>query len=115
MHILQSAQKDLKDLGIIFHQSIQKHSFNRKNMLAILILGLSAILCVIYLYRIANTFIEYTYSVYAFSSMLVTATILAILIWKSPQYSVCLNKMETVINDRKLFNQMHGIVYSINS
>lgn len=94
MKILRRTLEIASYVGITAEQSIQPSLFNRKNVSALLVLSLTTISCLLYLLYDAKTFTEYTYSVAAFSSMLVATAILAIVIWKMKPLFNCLSLME---------------------
>lgn len=101
MKILRSAIQRLLYLGIDLQQPIQNHLFNHRNVLAILVLGLSTVSSAMYFFRVANTFTEYTYSIYAFSSMLLTTIVVLIVVFETPLFIKCLNSVDNALNERK--------------
>lgn len=102
MKIIQFTLKFTLYLGIGAYQSVQKHPFNRQNILALLILGSSTISCLIHFFRNAQTFADYTYSVAAFSSMLVATIVHAIILWKMPALFECLDELERCVDESEL-------------
>lgn len=101
MNILRRAQRNISNLGIDSQQAIQKHPFNCRNVLALLVLSLSTVACGMHFFRLANTFIEHTYSIYTFSSMFLSTAILLIILSKMRLYFEILAAMEKAINERK--------------
>lgn len=96
MKLLRRAKEILSYAGITAEQSMKKSLVNRKSAIAILVLSLSTASCLLYILHDVNTFTEYTYSIAAFSSLLVATCISTISIWKmEPLFdyiSVCENK-----------------------
>lgn len=101
MKILQSAERSFLNLGVDRQQLMKNHPFNCRNVFAILVLSLSVISCGTYLFRVANTFEEYTYSIYAFLTMLLPLTVLLIVVFNMQEYFDGLNAVEKTVNERK--------------
>lgn len=102
MKILQSAIWHAAALGVNPQQAYVKHpAFSCRSVLAFLALSLSAVSCALYFIRLANTFIEYTYTIYALSSMIVTNAILLIVSFKMREFFDILHQLEDTINERK--------------
>lgn len=101
MKILRRAQRNISILGINPRQGLKNHPFNCRNVLALVVLILSTILCGMHLFRLANTFIEYTHSMYAFSSLFFSTSIVLIVLFKMPLLFKSLTEMETAIDERK--------------
>ena len=69
-------------LGLDKRQAIEEnYPINCKSMSTLVIFFLSTLSCGIHLFFEANTFIEYTYSIAAFSSMLVALVVFVIIIF----------------------------------
>lgn len=70
MKILQTALRNFSTLGINSQQAFENRPLNIHSVLACLVLSSSTVSCAMYFFRLANTFIEYTYSIFGFSSLL---------------------------------------------
>lgn len=97
MRILRFAQHLGCTVGIDPEALTKKTLFNHRNVAALVVLNLSTILSLTYLLLDANTFLEYTYGVAAFSSMLVATAIFAIFVWKTRCLFYCLGLMEKAV------------------
>lgn len=75
MKILESNQEYFKTVGITRHQAMQWQPFNMKNLLEFLAFCLCAVPSVGFLAFEANTFDEYTESVYFLSANILVAII----------------------------------------
>ena len=102
MKIIQSMQKFALHLGISVEQSIQKHPFNRRNVLALFVFGSATNLCALHVAYDEHTFSEYTIGIAAFSSMFVATTIFVIVLWRMRPLFECLCFMEEAITRSKL-------------
>lgn len=100
MKVLQSTQRSFWHLGVDPQQALQSHPFNRRSVMAIVVLSLSTISCLINLLYVANTFIEYTLSIYAFTSMLVSTAIVLMVVFSMGPLLDCFNAIEKIINER---------------
>lgn len=106
MKILLTAIQNFSALGVNLQQANRNHPFNCQSVLAFLVLSLSIISCGMFFFRLANTFIEYTYSIYGFSSMIVATAILLVILLKMRQFFETLDALEKAINKRKkIFTQ----------
>lgn len=105
MKILQSAQQNFSYLGVDPPPAKENHPFNWRNVLTVLVLVLSTISSAMYLVRLANTFMEYTFSICAVSSMLVATIILLITLFKiRSKLTDCLGVFQKLIDERKLIS-----------
>lgn len=95
MNILQPIRNNLLILGV---KSYQKHPFNFRNVFALFMLSMGAVLNCVHLFYEANTFKEYADSVCASSSMVVATIIFAIIMWKTHPFYRCLNNLEEIVN-----------------
>lgn len=84
--ILVSNQEYFATLGINRHQSVQHQPFNVKNLLPSLKFSVCVILCGGFLINEANSFIEYTESVYFTSATIAVAIIFLTFVWNMENY-----------------------------
>lgn len=98
MHLLRTFGKDLLVIGIGREEAKQKYPFNRRNVLAVLILSLATVSCCLQLIFVANTFIDYTRSFYSASAMgVATLILLRGLLITRPIYH-CFKRFKKTIN-----------------
>lgn len=86
MKILEPNQAYFGTVGITRHQSMQWQPFNAKNLLESLKFCSSVVSSVGFLVYEANTFNEYTESVYCLSADIVVVIIFLMFIWSSEDF-----------------------------
>lgn len=82
MKSFQSAVEYLASLGITQSQAMQSNPFNVKNIVHMLLFGITAYLCGAFLIYTANSFKDYTESIYISSVTMLVFVVFVILIWK---------------------------------
>lgn len=93
MKILRIAKKKLAILGITLNQSLESHPFNRKISMGSFIFGFSIFSHFAFLLHLADTFMEYTESVY------MTCTTI----------SIAVSFLSTIFQMRKSFEIIVGL------
>lgn len=103
MKIFQTTQKNFSYLGISSLYSTRQCPINGRNLSIFLLLCMCTLISWIYLCHVATTFQEYADSVYACSTISIGTAIFACLIWRMRRLFDCLNRMEGIINESKIF------------
>lgn len=96
--VLQSTQRNFSILGIGIQQSNEKYRLNKRNTLALFILGLSSVSCYVQLFHVASNFQEYTDAVYMSVSTTGTAAELVIVEWKMRPIFESVKRLEIIVN-----------------
>lgn len=107
MKVLQSTQRNFSILGIGVMQSNEKYRFNRRNGLALFVLGLASISCYVQLFYVANNFQEYTDAVYMSASTTGASAELAIVLWKMRPLFEIVTKLDAIVNTREIRFEVH--------
>lgn len=98
MKLFEIVRRNFAILGISPH----KHPFNRNSLETFFICGLSCILCGVFLICNANTFREYTESIYMTTMQMVIASIFTIVVVKTSKLFQFVDDFEKYIENRKL-------------
>lgn len=98
MEIFQPIRNRLAVIGLELYQ---KTPFNLKNMTTLFMLIMGSIFCGSHLFFVANNFKEYADSFCASSSIIVSAIIHTILLWKIRPLYRCLNDLEKSVTKRE--------------
>lgn len=100
MKVLEFVKSEFSMLGICLNttKSVQRYSFNLKNSLILSVLIIGIILSCVHLLYIAKSFNEFTYSLYAMSSMLTGTICFAAMVWKMQPMSKYVDRLESTIN-----------------
>lgn len=101
MKILQTVRSDFLVLGLDPYPTNRLRPFNSKNILRLSLLTYGLISFTIYLYKIANSFEEYTKCIFVLTTLLDTLLIFWMMIWKSRQFFEYFDKMERKIDKSK--------------
>lgn len=99
--ILQTVQKSLSYLGIGLNPAHKLQSFNGKILIDLLILTTAIIWSLMYIFNDAETFTEYTSSIYLCSSFILIILVLIITIFHSTELYKIINACECIINMRE--------------
>lgn len=103
MKVLQLVQRNLAKLGLDVHQSTaQKYPFNGIIVKCLFIMGVALMSSFVYIFREANTFQEYAFSVNVFFTTIMVAVIYLIFIWKSHTLGRLIDSLEAYINKSEL-------------
>lgn len=96
--ILQIVQKNLITIGICPDSAMHLKSFNGKNLIGLLLLGSATFDMLMYIFTIAETFAEYTQSIYVCSACILIALALVITIFYSSKLYKTIIDCECLIN-----------------
>lgn len=102
MKILQLTVRSCATLGYGPHQSTtQKYPINIKTVQAFFIICLALIFSCAYYFFEANTFDEYTLSVFVSATLMLVLVVHVILVWKNQPICELLDSFEKTVNERK--------------
>lgn len=99
--ILHTVQKNLIYLGIGLNPAIKLQTSNGKILINFLILTTAVVWMLLYILNNAETFTEYTQSIYLSSSFILMILALIITIFNSTKLYKIINHCECLINIRK--------------
>lgn len=101
MKFLTETQKYLKLVGLTAHQSIQKCPFNVKNVVCLTVLYVASASAVSLMLFQANTFEEYTNSMYPTSCWICAGINFNVFIWKMDKIFEFIEHFEKLIEKRE--------------
>lgn len=101
VRVFQSIQKYFAITGITSHQSIQRHPFNGRNLMVLLMSGMATASHCIYFLFIASSFIEYLTSAFWAFIMFYGFLIFANTIWKMTILFKYINRFNYIIEESK--------------
>lgn len=101
MKIFQSIEDNLAILGISSYQSIQVQPFNTRNVTTLLVFGLSVISNCVFLFHVADSFMEYTKCVYVVSTLITSFICFAHLVLKMPKLFEFIKNFEQIVEESK--------------
>lgn len=82
MKIFQTVEKKLAILGFTPNQSLETNLLNKKILMGALILAVSILSLFAFLFRLANTFMEYTKSAYLIATTIATIVCFVSVVFK---------------------------------
>lgn len=96
-------------VGIDSQHANQKCLLNQRNVMVIIIFGLTFICKIVYLFHGVKTLVEYTESLYVVSTLVATILAFAIIIWKMPKLFEFIDNFENTIEERKWISTCFGV------
>lgn len=82
MKIFHTIQKNFEIMGFSSNQTLQKYPLNEKNSMGIFVFIMCSISYLYYLFNIANSFMEYTQSVYVTGAVILIGSSYVIILIK---------------------------------
>lgn len=103
MKILETFRSESSKVGICLNvEPNQKHLFNSKVVVMLILLSIGTTLSCMHFFKIAETFKEYTISFYSASEIMVVTICAATVIWKTKPLLKYLDGLERTINGSEL-------------
>lgn len=103
MPFLEPIRNKLRILGMSSTQSLEKYSFNARNLTSLLIYGINSSCNIGFLMFGAKNLMEFTDSLYLTVTAILAVSILINLIWQMRQLFVFLDKLEITVEQSKFY------------